>query len=200
MTDYKIILGIFASVIGLAGYLPYFYDMVRGKTKPHVFSWLVWSLLEGIAFFAQIMSGGGPGAWVTGSSAVFCFIIAVAALFWGEKEIKIFDWLAFGGSLLGLALWLLTKNPLAAVIIITITDVLVFAPTFRKSYFKPHEETAASYIIAALRLALSLAAMDHLSLTTGLYPASLVVSNSIFVGMLYWRRQKLAVVGRGNFV
>lgn len=192
MPDYKIVLGIVASVIGLAGYIPYFRDILRGQTKPHIFSWTVWSLLEGIAFFAQTARGAGPGAWVTGSSAVFCSIIALTSLSRGEKNITTFDWLAFAGSLVSLVLWKLTSDPLAAVILITLTDILVFAPTFRKAYYKPQEETALSFSIAAFRLALSLVAMDSLNLTTGLYPASLVLSNSIFVAMLFIRRRQLS--------
>ncbi len=191
MIDYKLVIGIVASALGLAGYIPYFFGIIKGKTKPHVFSWLVWSLLEGIAFFAQISGGAGSGAMVAGTSALFCLVITITALFRGEKNITRFDWLAFFGALAGLTLWIITKDPLTAVVLITITDVLVFAPTFRKSYYKPDEEVAASYFIAAIRLALSLLAMGNFNLVTALYPASLVVSNSIFITMLYFRRQAL---------
>jgi hypothetical protein len=193
MPDYKLIIGIVASAIGLIGYIPYSLDMIKGKTKPHVFSWLVWGLLEGIAFFAQMSEGAGAGALVTGTSAFFCSVIALAALFKGEKNITRFDWLAFSGALIGLVLWRLTSSPLSAVILITITDLLVFAPTFRKSYYKPGEETAISYIIASIRLAMSLLAMSAFNLTTALYPASLVLSNTIFVIMLYVRRKQLKI-------
>ena len=54
MLEYKTILGIIAVIIALAGYVPYFRDIFRGKTKPHAFSWLVWASLTGIAFFGQI--------------------------------------------------------------------------------------------------------------------------------------------------
>src|SRR3989338_9631999 len=100
MTDYKIVLGIIAIILGFVGYMPYFREMFLGKTRPHVFSWFVWGLLTGIAFFAQIAKGGGAGAWVTGFSAIICFCIAVLAFFYGEKQITKSDWFSFAGALL----------------------------------------------------------------------------------------------------
>ena len=85
--NYKIILGAVAVVINFIGYVPYFRDIFRGATKPHVFSWFVWGLVTGIVFFAQLAKGGGAGAWVTGLSSFFCLVIACLAFFRGEKEI-----------------------------------------------------------------------------------------------------------------
>lgn len=41
MTDYKIVLGVVATILGFVGYVPYFRDIFRVKTRPHVFSWFV---------------------------------------------------------------------------------------------------------------------------------------------------------------
>lgn len=191
MVDYKIILGITATVVGFIGYIPYFSGIFKGQTKPHIFSWLGWGLMEAAAFFAQISAGADFGALVVGFSSLTCFIVVVLAIFKGEKSITLFDWLAFAGVLIGLILWKLTSNPLAAIILISITDALAFAPTFRKAYYKPREEKMISFSLASVRSAISLAAMGSLNLTTALYPLSLIITNSTFVSMLYVRRKKL---------
>lgn len=191
MIDYKIILGISASVLGFIGYVPYFRDIFQGRTKPHIFSWFVWSLLTGIAFFAQLSKGAGAGAWVTGFTAAVSLSIAILAFFRGEKHITKIDWATFIGALSGLIFWGLTANPLSAVIIITVTDALAFAPTFRKSYCKPHEETASTFALSALKFVFGLAALQSYNLTTWLYPASLVLMNGLFVVMLLLRRHIL---------
>ena len=141
-------LGIFAIVIGIYSYIPYFRDIVAGRTKPHAFSWFVWALLTGIAFFAQLHGKGGAGAWVT-------------------------------------------DDPVGSVILITIIDALAFVPTFRKSYHKPNEETASTYSLSALKFAVAIAALSTVSVTTALYPLSLVVTNGVFVMMLLSRRKRL---------
>jgi hypothetical protein len=91
MFNYKVILGLVAVIIAIVSYIPYFRDIFVGKTKPHLFTWLVWTLLSAIAFFGQIFNQGGAGAWVTGVIAIVSGIIFILAIFTGEKEITFSD-------------------------------------------------------------------------------------------------------------
>src|SRR3989344_5500111 len=116
--DYKTLFGIIAAVLGPIGYIPYFINIFKGKTKPHVFSWGLWGLLLAIAFFAQISKGAGSGAWVTGVSSLATFCIAGFSLTRGEKHITKSDTISFIAALFGIVLWRTTKNPLAAVFIV----------------------------------------------------------------------------------
>jgi hypothetical protein len=192
MLEYKAAIGALALVLGAIGYVPYFRDLIRGTTKPHVFSWFVWGLLGAIAFAAQIVSNGGWGAWTTGFMALVCFVVAFIALFSGEKNITRLDWFCFAGALIGTVFWAYTKNPVTAVVIITIVDLVAFVPTFRKSYAKPDEETVFEYGIASLKYVLAIVALESYSLTTWLYPASLVITNGLFVVMSLIRRKQLS--------
>jgi hypothetical protein len=196
MLDLKTSLGVLATIIGLVGYAPYFRDIFRGKTKPHVFSWFIWALLTGIAFFAQVVGNAGPGAWVTGITAFICLLISILALKWGEKEITKSDWLCFVGALVGTVLWIKTDNPLSAVVLITIIDAIACIPTFRKSYHKPYEETLIEYFLASLKFVIALFALQSFTLVTWLYPASLVVTNGLFTIMTVMRRKQLKQEGR----
>ena len=190
MLEYKTILGIIAVIIALAGYVPYFRDIFRGKTKPHAFSWLVWASLTGIAFFGQIFDKGGAGAWVTGFTAVVSFAIFFLALKKGEKNITSSDkWSLFGAGV-ALVLWYLTSSPMGSVILITLIDALGFYPTFRKSYHKPHEETMLTFFLSGLKFVIAIIALQNYSVVTYLYPASLVLMNFIFVGLLIVRRRQ----------
>lgn len=189
--NYRDILGFLAVVIAFVGYVPYFRDILANKTKPHAFSWLVWGILTGIAFFGQVAGKAGPGAWVTGFTAVICLIIFVFGLVKGRKNIVFVDWLSLLGAGIALFLWFLTKEPLLSVILITIIDALAFFPTFRKSFMKPSEETATTYSLSGLKFVLSIFALNKISIITALYPLSLVLMNWIFVGMLIMRRKQL---------
>jgi hypothetical protein len=190
--DYKTWLGILAVVIGFLSYIPYFRDIATSKTKPHAFSWLVWSILTGIAFFAQITKGGGAGSWINAGTAIMCFAVFVLAVFKGEKNIKSADLWSLVGAGVGLVLWSLTKDPLSAVILVTIIDALGFLPTFRKSYDKPYEETLSTFMVSTIKYAISLVALRTYSITTWLFPASLVLTNGLFVLLLVIRRNKSA--------
>ena len=160
MFDYKIALGITAVIMGILSYIPYFRDVFTGKTKPHAFTWFVWSLLTAIAFFAQLIEHAGAGAWVTATTSLFCFIVFLFALVRGHKDFPIVDWLCLASALFSLALWFFTKNPLVAIILITLTDAIAFIPTFRKSFSHPWEETIMLYAIAAIKFALGQFALE----------------------------------------
>ena len=192
MGDYHVVLGVLGSVIGALAYVPYIVDIYRGTTKPHPFTWFVFGLLNAIVFFGQVIEGGGPGSWIFGITTLACFFLAGAGMRFGKRAITLFDWLCFGGALLGVVLWVVTNEPLAAIIVVTITDALAFVPTIRKTYIEPHSETLSMYVLGTMKYILGIAALDVLNLTTVLFPASISVINVFFISMVLLRRRQLA--------
>lgn len=191
--DYHIVFGVLGVAVGVVRYAVYVRDIFQGNTRPHIFSWFVWAVLNGIVFSAQVVSHAGPGAWVTGLITGACLFVAVVALFKGEKGITRSDWLCFIAALAGVGLWVLTDTPLLAVIVVTITDAIAYIPTYRKSYWKPREEHAGSYALAALRSVFAIIALDSLSITNWLHPASLIITDGGFAVMAWMRRRQLKV-------
>lgn len=184
------ILGAVATLIGLIGYAVYIKTIIQGNTRPHVFSWFVWGVLTAIAWVAQVSEGAGPGAWVTGMTAGMSFVVVALAFFKSRKNLDITrsDVVTFIGALASIPLWLMTGDPLLAVILVSAIDVLGFYPTFRKGYFKPDEENLFHYNMAALKFVIGILAITSFSWVTVLYPASLVLMNGLFVVMILWRR------------
>lgn len=191
--NYKDLLGIAATVIAIVSYLPYFRDILANKTKPHAFSWLVWSLLTFIAFFGQLAGGAGAGAWVNGFTAVICFIIFIFGIIKGRKNIVLIDWISLLGAAIAIIFWFITKGPLISIILVTITDALGFFPTFRKSFHKPHEETLITYILSGLKYVFALFALNKVSLVTALFPSYLIIANWLFVAIVLMRKKKLRI-------
>src|SRR3989338_2999156 len=187
--DYKTALTIIASGVSVVSYIPYFRDIFKRQTKPHFFSWFVWGLISIIAFFAQLAKGAGVGAWVTGITAITCFAVAALALSHGEENITQGDWASFIGALSGAVLWRLTKNPLAAVIMVTVVDALAFYPTFRKGFYKPFEETIITFVVSLFKFGIGLFALESFNLTTAFFPAALIILNGAFVWMILIRRR-----------
>jgi hypothetical protein len=189
--NYHEVIGVVAVAIGIISYIPYYRDIFRGTTKPHLFTWLGISLLNGITFIVQAVTGGGPGAWVTAITTVATLGIAVLAFSRGERKITLFDWICFIGALVGIILWKLTSNPLWAVIIVTIADLLAVAPTYRKSFLRPHEETASLYAMSSVKYTLSLFALTTFNLTTALFPVVIIISNVSILALLIIRRREI---------
>lgn len=174
----------------MIGFVPYFRNLFAGSTKPHTFSWLIWGILSSITFTAQVVSGAGPGAWIIGIAAVLSLAVFVIASFKGEKEITRLDEASLGSAALGIALWILTTNPLWSVVIVSIVDAVGYIPTFRKTYKHPYGETLALYFLSTVSFVISLFALQVVSLTTALYPSSLIATNIVFISMVLIRRRK----------
>ena len=91
-----------------------------------MFTWFIWAVLEGTAFFAQISKGAGAGAWVTGTTSVLCLSVFVSRCRAVKKILPLVIKLSLGGAILGIILWYFSKNALTAVILVSITDFLGF--------------------------------------------------------------------------
>ena len=195
MTDQLLVkefLSALAIVLTFAAFFPYIISIQQGHTKPHVFSWVIWSIATLIVFFAQLTDQGGVGAWPIGISAVLTFYIALLA-YQHKSDISITrtDWLFFISALLTIPMWYLTSDPLWAVIILTTIDSLGFGPTFRKCYVNPFAELLILYVIVVIRNVFSIVALEHYSTTTILFPAVMAVMYLLFIAMVLFRRHKI---------
>jgi hypothetical protein len=184
----QILFGGAAGVLAVLQYGPYMRDILKGKTRPHAFSWFVWGIPAAIVFLAQVLEGGGVGAWATGITALLCTGIFFLSLRYGEPSITMFDWLCLGGSLLATALWAITKEPLGAVLLVTASDLLAFGPTIRKSFAKPNEETLNTYVTSGIKWSLSVFALASFNPVTLTYPIAMIFGNWGFAVFLAYRR------------
>jgi len=192
MLEYKIIFGSIAGLITLGAHVPYLIDIFKGRTKPHVYTWLIWSLLLSIGLTAQLVKGAGWGTWSTIGDAVACVAVFILCFWYGEKNITRSDKITLGLGLVGIVAWVLTSDPLWAVIFVVIADAFGFFPTFRKSFNKPHEETPLTYFLVVVGYALGFFALESYSLTAALYPAYLILGNGTLWIYLLVRRKQLS--------
>lgn len=188
-SDVKTILTTMGIVVASVGFIPYIVDIIRARTKPHSFSWFIWSILTGTAFAGQVAGEAGVGAWVTAVNCATCFGIFVLSMKYGERHITRSDCITFACAIAAIPLWLFTKVPLYSMILVTAIDILGFYPTFRKSWNKPHEETIIAYALSGIMYAFGVAALEKYAVLTVLYPLSLVISNLGFVSYALWRRR-----------
>jgi hypothetical protein len=192
MIDLKASLGILAIVLTFVGYAPYIRDIFKGKTKPHLFSWFIWSITTGIIYALQASSGGGPGSWVTLTLVAIMVFIFLFSFKKGSKNIKAIDVVFLCLALSALPLWLVIKQPVLSIILLSAVDVIGFLPTVRKSWHEPYTETLSFYVITTFRHGLSAVALAEYNIVTVLFPVSWVVVNALFAIMLAIRRKRIA--------
>ena len=185
-------IGIIAVVLTFLGYIPYILDTIKGKTKPHVYTWFIWGLVTLIAYFLQVSGGAGYGALVTLAAALVCFFIFLLGLRNGDRDITKSDKVFFALAFVALGLWLFAKQPVLSVILLSTIDLFGFVPTIRKSWMKPHQETLFSYEMNTFRFALAILALEQYTIVTALYPVSWVIANGLFSIFLIVRRKQLS--------
>lgn len=189
--EQKAILGIIAIIIAVISYIPYFKDMLSGKTKPHAFSWLIWAVLNGIAYVGQVHDKGGAGSWPLGFTAVAMVAIFLVSLKKGEKDIRPFDWFCLVAAGLAIIPWLLTDSPLTSIILVTIIDLLGFMPTIRKVYNRPFEETLSTHILSTIKYGLILLALQAYTAVTVLFPLAVFIADGLLVALIIVRRKQV---------
>lgn len=185
----KPLLSMLANTLTVMAYLPYTHSIYNGQTRPHVFSWIIWGLATGIAFLAVLQAQGGAGAWPIGLSClVSLFVAGLAFVKRADITITRTDWGLFIAALAAILVWVAADDPLWAVVLITLVELLGFGPTFRKTWFRPHSESISFLAILIVRNALIISALNEHTLTTVLFPAAAALACGLLVAIMVLRR------------
>ena len=188
----KLIFGVLSIIPAVFAYYFYFRAIFSGKTKPHAFSWLVWGILAGNGFFAQISANAGIGAWATGLTSVVSLTIFCFALYRGDTQPTWFDRAMLGIALTSLVLLLAIDSKEIALCLTLIALVAGFAMTFRKAYKKPAEENATAFFLNTLKFIPAIFALSSFSFLTVAYPLVAGVGNVSIAAVVLARGKRLA--------
>lgn len=187
----KNLIGVIAVLLTFVGYVPYLKDTIRGKTKPHAYSWFIWGFVTLIAYTLQVSENAGAGSLVTLAAAIVSFVIFGLGMKLGNKDITRSDTVFFILALLSLVIWVFAKQPVVSVIFVSLIDILGFIPTIRKSWNQPFTETLFTYLLNTFRHGLSIFALANYSIVTWFYPVTWTLANGLFSLLLVLRRRQL---------
>ncbi len=145
---------------------------------------LIWTIVTWIAFLGQVVSGGGPGSWATGASALVTTGTLLLSLKggYGTKDVTGFDKLCLVFALLAILPWLLVDSVLWSVILATLIDLIAFFPTMRKTWHAPGSESLGSMFVDTVKHSLSIFSMSTYSLINWIYPISVLVTKFVIIG------------------
>ncbi|NTV22110.1 MAG: hypothetical protein HGB03_00895 [Candidatus Yonathbacteria bacterium] len=177
--DFNIVYAFFSMACIIAGAVPYVRDMLKGKTKPHTYSWFVWFLTTGIATIGSWYGGGGWGAV---SMIVFSGIIGlnfVLSLRFGTRDITRTDTVALIVALFAIVLWIVLDDPLWSVLLATAIDIIGYIPTIRKTWFDPSSETPSAWLLSIIGDMFALLALSAYNVLTVTYLVAIIIVNII---------------------
>lgn len=150
LPSYFVIIG---TAIGSIGALWYLVETIKGNVKPNRVSFLLWSIAPLIAFAAEIQKGVGIQSLMTFSVGFLPLMIFLGSFINKKSEWKLtrFDLTCGAFSLLGLILWLVTKEGNIAILLSITADALAAIPTIVKSYHHPETEIGWLWLAAAIQ-------------------------------------------------
>ena len=169
----------------------YIVTIFRGQTKPHIYSWIIWAIINTIAVSIQLEHNAKWGALTLWVGLIICIIVSIISVWYGEKKITRFDTFSFIITLFIIPLWLVAKQDMIAMMLAIAMDALSFIPTARKSFSKPHEENLLPYFASGTSFFISIFLSQQKSLINILYPIVICGVNFIFIGYIYLRRKTI---------
>jgi len=188
-----------AVLLRLSSGASYFKATWQGKAQPSLVSWFFWSVTALIAFAVQLIKGAGPSAFVTLAIGLSPIAVCAAALCKGAYKTGFSrsDKWCIALTLLGIALWLVSKNPLTALFMSIAADIFSSIPTILKSYRAPHTEHPLAYALSVLSMGITLLTIRDWHITNWLFTAYILLINvtyltAIFIGVRMQKRANAA--------
>jgi len=190
--ELKTTFAIVATIIGVPSFIPYILDTFKRKTQPHVYTWLIWTILQATGVIAMYNNGAGIGILALAIGTFFCAFICIISFKYGTKNITPFDTMCLVGALISIGVYVFLHQPLLSVILVSAIDFMGFLPTLRKSWAEPHTETVSMYAFFLVSGLFSILALKDYSAITLLYPLTLIAINSISTVVIIIRRFSLS--------
>ena len=185
------ILGVLAGVASVVNTVPYIRDVLRGTTRPHRGTWLIWGTLAIVVFWSQRADGGSWSLIMAGSQAVLTSLVFFLSIRHGEGGMSAGDVALIamaGGGVIG---WIIADEPLVAIAGVIVADLIATVMMTPKTYRDPGSETLATFAFASLGGALGAGAVGALDPSLLAYPIYYCVCNAAISLLIYSRRAAL---------
>jgi hypothetical protein len=192
MTTLAPILGVLAGLLAVADTIPYVRDTLRGTTRPHRGTWLIWGVLAIVVTFSQRADGASWSLIMGCAQAVVTTLVFLLAIRRGEGGISPADLTLIAIAMGGVAGWFIADAPLVATVCVVAADLIGAALMVPKTYRDPGSETLTTFAFASLGGALAAGSVAALDPALLLYPIYYCLVNAAISGLIVYRRRVLA--------
>ena len=192
MIELVVVLGVLAGVIGIADTIPYVRDTLRGATRPHRGTWLIWGVLAVVVCLSQYADGASWSLIMAGVQAVLTSLIFLLSIRRGEGGLSPAEVVMIAIAAAGVIGWLLADEPLVATGCVVAADIIGAAMMVPKTYRDPESETLVTFVFASVGGALAAGAVGALDFSLLLYPVYYCLVNGALALLIHHRRAVLA--------
>ena len=180
---------IIGTLLGATGSVAYLRGTIKGRVKPNRVTFLLWSVVPFIAFFAQIKQGVGLEALMTFSAGFLPLTVFIASFVNKQAEWKVtkFDMLCGVLSVAGLVLWMITKVGNVAILFSIVADGLAAVPTIVKAYRYPDTEIAWPWFATVVGVILTLLTISTITFANSGFIIYILVVNTLIYTLVQFR-------------
>lgn len=191
MVPFAVLIGRVAGVLAAVAFLPYIVSILRGRTTPNRATWAIWSMAGIILASSYYASGARSTVWVAISYAIFYVIVFLLSLKYGVGGYAKLDIICLTGAIVGLLAWIAGRDPVTALYIMAVINLLGTVPTIRKVYRSPESENRLAWSMDVIASILNLFAITSFSLHILVYPITALLGNTAIVLLLFVPRRRL---------
>lgn len=173
----RTLLIILSGLFTVIAFIPYLVGVVKGKTKPRVVSWFIWSLLTGIGLVAALVEGQYATALLLSLATLGTLSIVILGIKFGDRKIENLDIVCLAGAAVGIIMWQVSGVPAVGVIAAIGVDFIGGVPTLIHAWKKPSEEAWITFLMSSIGSAFTLMALTDWRVTAFAFPLYLVLIN-----------------------
>jgi hypothetical protein len=188
MTELAPVLGVLAAAVGIADTVPYVRDTLRGTTRPHRGTWMIWSTLAIVVCLSQRADGASWSLVMLAAQAVLTSLIFGLAIRLGTGGLTRADAGLLAVAAAGVAGWLLVDEPVVATACVVAADLVAAAMMVPKTWRDPGSETLSTYALASVGGVLAAGAVERLEPALLLYPVYYALVNGGLAVLILGRR------------
>ncbi|HEY4964056.1 MAG TPA: hypothetical protein VIH90_05155 [Candidatus Saccharimonadales bacterium] len=179
-----VLIGQLAGALAILQIIPYVRSILRGDTKPERMSYLIWFIVDVVILSSYFAVGARTTIWAVLVFTVSKLLILGLSIKRGMGGVSHFDIGCFLLALVGIIIWISTKNALIALYFSTFVMLLGYLPTFKKAYLLPKTENRLSWVLATMASVLNLFALTTLMPSISLLPIAGMVADVLVVYLL----------------
>jgi hypothetical protein len=188
--DWHLPVAALAGAVQVSSIVPYVRDMLRGTTRPNVVSWSLWTLLQVIAIFAQLSAGASWSIVLLFAMTFNTSLVVVLCLMgYGYTKYGLVDYACFAFALGAILLWQATNEPLVALVLAVVADLIAALPTIVKTIRDPYSEIPLAWSLGGFSGLLGIISLTRFDVANLIYPVYILVTNALIACLAFFGRE-----------
>jgi hypothetical protein len=191
------LVALIGTVISVFDAAPYIRDTIRGSTRPHRGTWLIWMSLSWVVLASNRADGAVWSMLPLAAQALQNCAIFFLSIRRGEGGVDRLDRLMLAVAALGVAGWFVFTDPTLATLAVILADVMGALMMLPKAWRDPSSETISTFVLSSVVGICAFAAVGSFAFSLVIYPAYYIAVNGIIAGVLIYRRPVVGALDVG---